>query len=83
MARGNMNPQPWVKHIEVYNSFSGGLNTTSDFTKMKDTEVAELTNMDITPRGTLQRRAGMVIHQRSLLWSDLKGETWASLNGVE
>lgn len=78
-----MNPQPWVKHIEIYNSFSGGMNTTSDVMKMSDVEVADITNMDISPRGTLQRRSGMVVHQRSVLWSDLTGETWASLNGVE
>lgn len=52
-----------------------------DFTKMSDTEVADLTNMDITLRGTLQRRSGMEHHKRGAVWGDIKGMTWKQLNG--
>lgn len=83
MARGNMRPQPWLKNIEIYRDFSGGLNTTEGSLKMNDNEVAELVNMDITPRGTLQRRSGMETHSRSTLWGDIKGQTWGQLNGGE
>lgn len=79
MARGNMRPQPWLKHIEIYTNFSGGLNSTSDHTKMADTEVVELVNMDISPRGTPTRRTGMVNHKRNALWGDIKGMTWGQL----
>ena len=81
MARGNMRPQPWLKNIEIYRDFSGGLNTMEGFVKMNDNEVAEISNMDITPRGTLQRRSGMEPHTRATLWGDIKGMTWKELNG--
>ena len=81
MARGNMRPQPWLKNIEIYQDFSGGLNTMEGHTKMDNSEVAELVNMDITPRGTLQRRSGMEPHKRSAIWGDIKGMTWQELNG--
>lgn len=80
MARQNMRPQPWLKNMEAYSDFSGGLNTMSDQTKMADTEVALLVNMDISPRGTLVRRTGMVNHKRGAIWGDIKGKTWAQLN---
>lgn len=83
MARGNMRPQPWIKHIETYTDFSGGLNSVTDSTKMLDKEVAELVNMDISPRGTLRRRTGMVYHQRKGIWADIKGQTWGYLNETE
>ncbi|MFT8319348.1 MAG: hypothetical protein ABF649_00765 [Bacillus sp. (in: firmicutes)] len=83
MARGNMRPQPWVKNIEVYTDFSGGLNSVTDHTKMADKEVAELVNMDISPRGTLRRRSGMIFHQRRANWGDIKGKTWGELNEME
>ena len=81
MARANMRPQPWLKNMEIYRTFNGGLNSMEDFTKMADTEVADLVNMDITPRGTLQRRSGMELHSRGAIWGDIKGMTWAELNG--
>ena len=81
MARANMRPQPWLKNMEVYRSFNGGLNSMEDFTKMSDTEVAAIVNMDVTPRGTLQRRSGMDLHARGGIWSDVKGMTWRQLNG--
>lgn len=81
MARGNMRPQPWLKNIEIYRDFSGGLNTMEGYTKMNDNEAAELVNMDITQRGTIQRRSGMENHKRSAIWGDIKGMTWNELNG--
>lgn len=81
MARANMRPQPWLKNMEIYRSFNGGLNSMEDFTKMADIEVADITNMDITPRGTLQRRSGMEIHSRGGIWRDVAGMTWGELNG--
>lgn len=80
MARQNMYPQPWVKHLEVYQDFSGGLNSVTEHSKMKDIEVADIVNMDISPRGTLRRRTGMVNHKRNAIWGDIKGKTWGELN---
>lgn len=74
-----MNPKPWVKHLDVYTDFSGGLNSVTDHTKMADKEVAVLVNMDISPRGTPRRRRGMVHHRRSALWADVKGKMWGQL----
>ncbi|WP_203289849.1 hypothetical protein [Metabacillus sp. cB07] len=80
MARQNTRPRSSLKSMEAYSDFSGGLNTMSDQTKMADTEVALLINMDISPRGTLVRRTGMVNHKRGAIWGDIKGKTWAQLN---
>ncbi len=82
MARGNMRPQPWVKNIETYRDFSGGINSVTDSTKMDDKEVFDMVNMDVSPRGTLTRRTGMVYHQRKAIWADIKGQTWGDLNSV-
>lgn len=80
MARMNMRPQPWLKHMESYTDFSGGLNTEADVTKMSDNEVSDISNMDISSRGSLKRRYGMKNHKRGALWGDVKGMVWGELN---
>lgn len=81
MARQNMRPQPWLKNMEGYTDFSGGLNTQADYTKMMDSEMADISNMEITPRGSLARRTGIVHDKRRATWGDIKGYKWGDLNG--
>lgn len=58
MARQQYDSQPWRKHFEVYNNFSGGLNTMDANETLRDTELTTLTNVDLGERGTLKRRTG-------------------------
>ena len=80
-----MRPESWLKHMEAFKNFIGGMNTMSPESAMQDSEVAELVNMDISERGTLTRRTGMRNHYREMLWRDLVDEqggeqpwTWLS-----
>lgn len=52
----------------------------ADVTTMADSEVQDIENFDISPRGTLSRRSGIVNHKRSGIWADVKGFTWGQLN---
>lgn len=74
-----MRPEPWVKHMESFDSFSGGLNTVADQTKLLNTELREIVNRDIGERGSLKRRHGLVHHERRGIWADVKGKTWGEL----
>jgi hypothetical protein len=80
MARQNMRPQPWVKHMDAQMSFAGGLNTVADVTTMANSELSDISNMDISPRGAVTRRTGIKNHRRSAIWGDIKGFTWGGLN---
>lgn len=63
MARQSMYPQPWVKHMEAYKDFSGGLNTITTNDNMFDNELLGGTvNIDLGERGSLKRRYGMKRH---------------------
>lgn len=62
MARQQMYPQPWRKHIEAYNDFGGGLNTVTSNDNLRVDEVRHISNMDLGDRGSLIRRAGMRQH---------------------
>jgi len=85
MARQPARPESWLKHMEAFNDFSGGMNSMSPESAMADSEVAELVNMDISEKGTLSRRTGMRNHFREAIWRDLTDEvgseqlwTWLS-----
>lgn len=82
MARQNMRPEPWLKHMEAFRSFVGGLNTTSPESSMLNVEVSDIQNMDISDRGSLSRRAGMKSHGRRGIWLDVKGFTWGDLKNL-
>lgn len=58
MARGRFYHDPARKHIEQYQDFSGGLNTTSSNENVKDNELVYLQNVDLGERGSLLRRKG-------------------------
>jgi hypothetical protein len=45
--------------MEVFQNFSGGLNTVSPPDGMLDTELTDMLNQDISERGSLKRRHGM------------------------
>ena len=72
MTRQRYYQEAWQKHLEVYQDFSGGLNTTSAQDTMNDRELLEALNVDLDERGSLKRRSGMVSHLPAPLGS---GET--------
>jgi hypothetical protein len=51
--------RPYEKLMEVYQNFSGGLNTVSPPDGMLDNELTDMLNQDISERGSLKRRFGM------------------------
>lgn len=69
-----MRPESWLKHMGAFKNFIDGMNTMSPESAMKDSEVTELVNMNISERGTLTRRTGMRNHFRETLWVDLVDE---------
>jgi hypothetical protein len=79
MARQNMRPQPWLKHMDAFEDFSGGQNSRSANDNLSDNELLKLQNADIEPRGKLKRRTGIGIHRRSALWSDIGFKEWSEL----
>lgn len=79
MARQNMRPEPWLKHMESFDNFSGGLNTIAEDTTMAENEVPLIVNTDIGERGSVSRRHGMTHHIRRPIWGDIKGKTWGEL----
>jgi hypothetical protein len=83
MARQNMYPQPYRKQMEAYNNFSGGLNTVTSNDKLLDQELVNLENIELSERGSLKRRTGMVFMshlQKTTTWSDIGGKKWSELN---
>lgn len=62
MARQQYKTQPYMKHLEVFNDFSGGLNTSTTNDKLRDNELTDITNMNLGDRGSLKRRGGMYLH---------------------
>jgi hypothetical protein len=62
MARQNVYPAPWKKHMEAYNDFGGGLNTVTSNDNLRVDECPDLINVDLGSRGSLARRYGMVAH---------------------
>lgn len=50
---------PTVKQIEVYEDFSGGLNTELADNMTRDNQFRELVNFDLDQAGTLKKRPGL------------------------
>jgi hypothetical protein len=58
-VRVGYNTKPYEKKMEVFQSFTGGLNTTSAPDTMLDSELMDMLNEDIGERGSLKRRHGL------------------------
>lgn len=58
MARQSFYHDPARKNIEVFQDFGQGLNTESSNDNISDREFADVINMDIKERGSLERRTG-------------------------
>lgn len=58
MARGSYYHDPARKHIEQYQDFSGGLNSTAANDNISPSELTLLENVDLGDRGSLKRRKG-------------------------
>jgi hypothetical protein len=82
MARQNMRPVPYLKNMEAYNDFSGGLNTVTSNDNLRNNEFADLENVDLAERGSLKRRSGMVAHIRSSRNLLPKFSAWTLPGGV-
>lgn len=78
MPREELRPQPYLKHMYSYRTFDG-LNTMDAENQMTDSELTDLTNIDLSERGSLRRRPGMKNHARKFLWADIQGKTWGQL----
>jgi hypothetical protein len=82
MARVKTNPVPYLKNMEAYNDFSGGLNTVTSNDNLKDNEFASLVNVDLAERGSVKRRSGMSQLEgtyRITLWSDIGAKKWSEV----
>lgn len=74
MARQGFYTEPWQKHLEVFQDFSGGMNTVTSHDNMKDNEMTDLVNMDVDMRGSLKRRNGIVhVHDTVILTGFTQG----------
>jgi hypothetical protein len=60
MARQQYYTDPARKNFEVYDNFSGGLNTTTSNDNLSDKELTSIQNFDLDNRGALVRRHGMI-----------------------
>lgn len=63
MARSQYYVDPSRKHVESFEDFSGGLNTTSSNDTLLDSELPNLVNIDLGDRGSLKRRTGIRLVQ--------------------
>lgn len=52
-------PNPSQKQIEIYNDFSGGLNTEKADSATKDNQFRKLINFDMDEAGSLKKRPGL------------------------
>ena len=82
MARQPMRPTPYLKVMESYERFDG-INTVDSMQSMLNSELVDLTNIDLGERGSLRRRNGIVNHTRDALWSDIGNMTWGQLEALE
>lgn len=57
--RTGYNTRPYEKHMEVFQNFSGGLNTVDSPESMLDNELMDMANQDLGERGSLKRRHGL------------------------
>lgn len=59
MATRSKNYDPQKRYIDVYNDFSGGINTAYTITKLKENQFTELINLDIDKIGQAVKRPGL------------------------
>lgn len=59
MATRSKNYDPQKRYIDVYNDFSGGINTAYATTKLKENQFIELINLDIDKIGQAIKRYGL------------------------
>lgn len=86
MARTGYNTKPYEKHMEVFQNFTGGLNTVSAPDTMLDNELTSMLNEDIGERGTLKRRHGfkkVPSMFRTTQWSDIGAKKWSDFLPVK
>lgn len=62
MARRGYYTEPWEKKIEVFQNFSGGINSTSAQDMLSDSELSDALNVSLDERGSVTRRTGMIPH---------------------
>lgn len=62
MAQQRYYTEPWKKEFQLFQNFSGGLNTTTSDDNMLERELSDIENMSFDERGSLQRRTGHVQH---------------------
>jgi hypothetical protein len=82
MARVKTNPVPYLKNMEAYNDFSGGLNTVTSNDNLKDNEFASLVNVDLAERGSVKRRSGMSQLEgtyKITQWKDIGAKKWSEV----
>lgn len=85
MARQQYKVAPYIKHLEVFNDFSGGLNTVTTNDKLRNNELPNITNLDLGDRGSLKRRDGMVKHYGQDVqpeknsWTHFGSKKWSEL----
>jgi hypothetical protein len=74
--------EPYKKEMEVFQNFSGGLNTITAPDNMLDTELVDMVNQDLGERGSLRRRHGfkkITTMYKTTMWSDIGGKKWSEL----
>lgn len=55
--------ESWEKKLELYQSFIGGMNSTTSSENMKDNEMNLIINMSMNERGSLAKRTGISLHR--------------------
>jgi hypothetical protein len=77
-----MRQKPYLKNMEAYNNFGGGLNTVTTNDNLKDNEFQDLVNVDLAERGSAKRRKGMDAapgHRILLGWDIIGPKKWSEL----
>lgn len=59
-VRQNVYPNPARKHMEVFQNFSGGMNSVTANDSLADSEFPMLKNVDLKERGSISRRSGFI-----------------------
>jgi len=63
MAQQQFYTQPWKKAFQVYQNFSGGLNTVASDDNMLDIDLSDVSNVSFDERGAIKRRTGHTVHK--------------------
>jgi len=74
--------EPYKKEMEIFQNFSGGLNTITAPDNMLDTELVDMVNQDLGERGSLRRRHGfkkVPTMFKTTTWGDIGAKKWSEL----